>query len=276
MSPSAERCGLFPRWGRGKVACGAAAAALALLLAAGAARAELAQEGNLRVRFEADVAPKTLPRAGTAPISVSVGGTVSTTDGSQPPALHRFEVAINRSGRLDAKGLPVCRRENIQPATTANAMAACGPARVGEGSFAANVVIPEQSPFPSKGHMVAFNGVQGGKPVIFAHVYGTEPIPTSFTLPLRISRAKGRFGTVLSASLPNVTSDVAFVTGISLTLGRSFSYRGERHSYLSAGCPAPKGFPGALYPLAHTSFSFADGRVLGAKLVRNCKVRRGG
>lgn len=251
----------------------AVATALLLVVLAAPARADLAQDGNLRVDFDAQVAPKALPRTGVAPISVSLGGTVSTTDGSRPPALKSFAIAINRSGRLDAKGLAVCRLEDIQPATTANAMAACGAAKVGEGRFDANVVIPEQSPFPSEGKLVAFNGIQNGRPVIFAHVYGTDPIPTSFTLALQISHEKGRFGTVLAATLPRVASDVAFVTGISLRLGRSFVWRGERRGYLSAGCPAPKGFPGALYPLAHTSFAFADGRVLGARLVRDCRVR---
>lgn len=244
------------------------------LLGASAAGAELAQEGNLRVRFEAGVMPKKLPRGGAAPISVRIAGTVTTTDGAQPPALRRFEVAINRAGRLETDGLPVCRLEEIQPATTANALAACRDARVGEGLFEADVVIPEQSPFPSDGRLIAFNGRQGGKPVIFAHVYGTEPIPTSFTLPLKISRAKGRFGTVLSATLPGVTSDVAFVTGISLRLHRTFSHGGERRSYLSAGCPAPEGFPGVLYPLARASFSFAGMPPLRTTATRDCRVAR--
>jgi hypothetical protein len=249
-----------------------ALAALALLLTAGAAGAELAQQGNLRIKFDAQVSPKSLPRKGTAPIAVSVGGTVSTTDGSTPPQLGEVQIAINRAGRLDTKGLPVCRLQDIQPSSTANALAACGAAKVGEGDFSANVVIPEQSPFPSEGRLVAFNGIQGGRPVIFAHVYGTEPIPTSFTLPLKISRAKGRFGTLLTAALPQVTSSVAFVTGISLKLHRSFSYRGQRHSYLSAGCPAPEGFPGVLYPLAKATFAFAGGQSLTATATRNCRV----
>jgi hypothetical protein len=272
MRSFAKRCRLFTSHSTYKVGCGALAA-MVLLLVAGAAQAELAQQGTLRIKFDAKVSPKTLPRAGTAPISVSVGGTVSTTDGSIPPQLRQVQISINKAGRLDAKGLPVCHLSDIQPSTTANALAACGPAKVGEGDFSANVVIPEQSPFPSDGKLVAFNGVQGGKPVIFAHVYGTEPIPTSFTLPLKISRAKGRFGTVLTAALPRVTSSVAFVTGISLNLHRAFHYRGERHSYLSAGCPAPDGFPGVLYPLAKASFSFANGQTLSSKAVRSCKVR---
>jgi hypothetical protein len=237
---------------------------------------ELAQQGNLRLDFNARVRPKALPREGTAPISIDVGGKIATTDGSTPPQLRAMEIAINRAGRLDTKGLSICHLADIQPATTANALAACGDAKVGEGDFSANVVIPEQSPFPSDGKLIAFNGEQGGRRVIFAHVYGTEPIPTSFTLPLRISRAKGRFGTVLSAKLPQVTSSVAFVTGISLRLHRTFYYRGERHSYLAAGCPAPQGFPGAVYPLARATFSFAGAVALSTTATRDCRVARSG
>jgi hypothetical protein len=237
-----------------------------------AGSSELAQRGTLRVGFDAKIRPEVLPRHGVAPIGVSVGGTVTTTDGSEPPQLRQVQIAINRAGRLDAKGLPVCHLADIQPSTTQNALRACGPAKVGEGDFSANVVIPEQSPFPSDGKVVAFNGVQGGRPVIFAHVYGTEPIPTSFTLPLRVSHARGTFGTVLTASLPQVTSSAAFVTGISLTLRRSFRYRGAAHSYLSAGCPAPDGFPGALYQLARATFSFAEGQSLGSTVTRSCRA----
>ena len=101
-----------------------------------------------------------------------------TTDGSTPPQLRRFSIAINRNGRFDFAGLPACSLEEIQPSTTENAMRACGPSRVGVGSFTANVAISGQAPFPSTGKMVAFNGTEGGRPVIFAHVYGTEPVPT--------------------------------------------------------------------------------------------------
>jgi hypothetical protein len=238
-----------------------------------ATSSEAVQRGDLRLSFDAEVRPKALPRRGVAPIAIDVGGRVATTDGSQPPQLRRVQIAINRNGRLDSKGLPTCRLEEIQPATTENALAACGDAKVGAGSFSANVDIPEQSPFPSKGKVIAFNGREGGRPVIFAHVYGTDPIPTSFTLPLRISHAAGKFGTRLSASLPAVTSKVAFVTGISLHLHRTFRYRGRLHSYLSAGCPAPAGFSGVLYPLARASYDFAGGERLSASVVRSCRVR---
>lgn len=237
-------------------------------------RAETVQHGNLRVSFTAKLAPHALPRAGTAPIAVTVGGRISTTDNTTPPQLQGIDISINRLGRLDPTGLPTCRLEQIQPATTANALKACGAAKVGEGSFSADVVIPEQSPFPSAGRLVAFNGVIHGKPVILAHVYGTAPVPTSFTLTLSISHQKGVFGTRLRASLPKVASDVAFITSISLTLDRRFAYRGKRRSYLSAGCPAPKGFPGGIFPLLRASFAFSGGEKLTSTAVRSCAVRR--
>jgi hypothetical protein len=256
---------------------GVAAALLAAVLATlvSLAQAETVQRGNLRVSFSGEIQPRTLPRQGAAPIAVSVGGRIYSTDGSPPPQLRRIEIAINRNGRLDPRGLPRCPLAKIQPATTRNALAACRSALVGQGSFAASVAIPEQSPFPSQGKLLAFNGREGGQPVIYAHVYGTDPVPTSFTLPMAItSISKGAFGTSISASLPRVTSNIAFVKEISLTLRRSFSYRGERHGYLSAGCPAPKGFPGAVFPLARAGFAFEGGRTLTTVLTRSCRTTK--
>lgn len=248
-----------------------AAALVAILAAAsGAARAEVAQKGGLRVSFSGSLAPRKLPRQGRSPVAVSLGGEISTVDGSDPPGLARIEIAINREGHLDPGALPACRLEQIQPASTAYARRVCAAARVGEGSFSASVSIPEQAPYPSRGVVTAFNGVEGGRPVIFLHVFGSEPLPTSFTLPLSISPGRGTFGTVLRGTLPSVDSHVGFVTGISLRLDRGGS---ASRPYLSAGCPAPAGFSIGSYTLARLSFAFADGATLGSPLERSCRVR---
>jgi hypothetical protein len=248
-------------------------AAAALLAVAASARAEVAQKGNLRVSFKGKIAPHALPRVGMAPVAVTLAGEIETTDGSSPPQLRTIALAINRNGRLDYKGLPRCNFHQIQPATTAEAKAACQKSLVGNGTFEANVALPEQSPFPSNGKVLAFNGNLHGKPVIYAHIYGTEPLPTSFVLPFRIHQGSGAYGTTLIAKLPQVAAEWGFVSGVSLTLQRNFSYQGKRHSYLSAGCPAPKGFPGATFSFARASFGFEDGRTLSSKLQRSCGVR---
>ena len=242
-------------------------------MAVGAALAETVQRGNLRVAFLGKINPTELPRGPSAPIAVSLGMKISTIDHGVPSQLQRIEIAINRHGHLDRTGLPTCRRDQVQPSTTAEALRACGRAKVGEGRFSADVVIPEQSPFPSRGKLIAFNGTEGGRPVILAHIYGTDPIPTSYTFPLRIRHDRGTFGTLLSGSLLNATARVAFVTHISLTLRRHYRYRGRVHSYLSAACPAAPGFPGAIFPLARASLHFAGGPTLSKVLTRTCRVK---
>jgi DNA-binding beta-propeller fold protein YncE len=234
---------------------------------------ELVQKGPIRVAVSGGLAPTRLPRTGAAPINITIGGKISSTDPNTPPQLRTVSFAFNRAGRLDTRGLARCGIGDIDPSTTAQALEACRSALVGEGQFSAAVRLPEQSPFPSAGKVLAFNGTLHGRPVIFAHIYGDKPVPTSVVLPLEIHQGKGRFSTRLDASLASLTGDWGYVTGISLRLGRKFSAHGERRSFLSAGCPAPKGFPGALFPLAKASFSFVGGRTLTATLTRNCTVR---
>jgi hypothetical protein len=187
-----------------------------------------------------------------------------------PPQLARLEVAINQTGVLDTTGIPVCPLDEIQPATTRDALQSCGASLVGEGLFEAKVLLKGQASFPSVGKLYAFNSRINGRPAILAHVYGTQPAPASFTLVFEVKKTKGTFGTVLSASLPEVTSDSGYVTGLSMNLGKTFSFGGRRHSYLSAGCPAPKGFSKVSFPFARATLSFVGGKTVGKTLARSC------
>jgi len=190
------------------------------------------------------------------------------------PQLRQISLAINSYGHLDLKGLSVCRVSHIQPSSNQEAMQACGDSLIGIGYFAANVKLPEQSPFPSRGKLLAFNGRWRGKPAILAHVYGTEPAPISYTLPFQISHTKGTFGLLLETDLPQIAGEWGNITKVSMTLGRTYRSHGKTHSYLTAGCPAPSGFSGAVFPLARTSFEFAGGLALKSTLNRSCRVGR--
>lgn len=250
----------------------AGAAVLLLACCAPLSQAEVSQKGGVRVSVTAKMAPAKLPRRGAAPVAVSFAGQIGAASPAGPPQLRRISIALNSHGRLSTAGIPRCRLGRIDPSTTAEALAACGPSLVGEGRFSADVKLPEQSPFPSVGKVLAFNGLYKGAPAIFAHIYGTEPVPTSYVLPFLIEPAQGAYGTVLEAALPRVTGEWGFVTGISMRLGRTFPSHGQRRSYLSAACPAPTGFRGAVFPLARASFSFAGGLRLSSTLNRSCRA----
>lgn len=236
-----------------------------------ASASEVLQSGGVRIKVDGELAPHALPRRGAAGVHVSLDAKIVAADGGTPPQLRQIVIAINRNGHFEPRGLPVCRFAEVQPSSNAGALDACRGSLVGQGSFSADVKLPEQSPFPSAGKVLAFNGVFHGQPVILAHVFGTEPVPTSFTLPFAIGSSRGTYGTVLRATVPSTSG--GFITGLRLNIGRSFRAGGKHRSYISAGCPAPAGFPGAVFPLARTSFAFAGGPKLISVLNRDCKVR---
>jgi hypothetical protein len=244
------------------------------LLGSGMAQGELSQTGTLRISFSGDFSPRSLPRDRPAPITVHVKGAIGTTDGSHPPPVRRVEIALNRNGRVTTEGLPACTSARLQSTSTQEALARCRSALVGRGRFGAEVEFPSAEPFPATGRALAFYGTRKGRPALMLHLYITTPVQTTFVLVLKIShQEKGQFGTVLTASIPSLAGGLGSVTEIDLTLGRTYTFRGRRRSFLSASCDAPAGFPGAVFSLARGSFFFADGRRVDTTLTRDCRVR---
>jgi hypothetical protein len=244
-----------------------------VLLGAGLAHAELSQKGSLRLSFDARFSPHALPRDRDVPVTVSLSGSIRTTDGSRPPQLRTISIAVNRYGRLSTRGLPTCSTRRLEATSSKMALAACRDALVGRGRFGANVDFPELK-FPVEGRMLAFNTRRAGRTAIALHIYGTNPVEATFVLIFKITRpAKGRFGTVLTTRIPRIASDLGYVTDLSLTFERRYRYRGEARSFVSARCAAPPGLPGGLFSFARGSFSFANGQTMTTTLVRDCLVR---
>lgn len=236
------------------------------------AHAELTERGDLFVRFQGGISPTALPRTQLAPITVSVAGTVKTLSGESPPALRKIRIELNRSGKLDAHGLPVCHYGQLVAVGPKRALEGCGNTLVGEGDYDGKSAFPEQATFPSQGHILAFNGVYHGREVILAHVYGTDPVPISRIIVFYIHRTGGTYGTVITGALPDAVNHYGYVQGIALRLHRNYTYRGQPRSYLSASCAAPSGFTAAAFPFARASMTFADDRTLSSTLTRSCKV----
>jgi len=192
--------------------------------------------------------------------------------GDDPPPLRRITIALNRAGRLDTHGLPRCPLARMRATDDRAALAACRSALVGHGRYGAATAYPEQTAFPSQGRILAFNSVVGGQRAIVAHIHGGDPVQT-YLVVFRIRSSLGTYGTTLTGSLPKSTNPHGSVTHFSLDLRRTYTYRGRRHSYISAACAAPPGFSRAIFPFARASMSFEDGRTLSSSLNRSCRVR---
>jgi len=234
--------------------------------------AAVVQEGNLRISIATRLSPYKLPRTTSAPIKAFIAGHVFTADGSTPPQLKRMDIEINRHGHIETEGLPVCRLSQIKATSTERAIAACGESLVGAGHFWASVVLPEQGVYHTTGRLLAFNGLSHGRPAVLAQIYTTQPFPSSFVVPFAITHlAKGRYGTKLSAELPEALGEWGFVDRIKMTIGRTPR---EGRGYLDASCPAPRGTDTASFPLALADFAFAGGQALHATVTKSCGVVR--
>jgi hypothetical protein len=198
---------------------------------------------------------------------------VRTLAAGPPPSLRRIAIEVNRLGVLDRQGLPACPLGRLRASSTASALGSCRAALVGEGRVSGVLVLPEQVPTPFAGRVVAFNGtLPGGGPGILAHLYVSHPAPLTFVLPFSIGPGNGEFGTRLVATVPAKTRETAHITSFSLHLHRVYAVDGERRSYLSAGCPAPQGFPTATFPLVRAAYGFVGEKTVSDTLVRSCRA----
>jgi hypothetical protein len=229
---------------KGKLICIAAIAALVAAIAAGAAQGDRGtrQEhcaGVLCVGDGGGISPTALPKHGSAPVTARIEGDVKTSDGSHPAALQDLQADIDRTIKVDAVGLPTCRESQLTATSSATAKKVCGDAIVGSGSAEVEVAFPEQAPFRSTGPLVLFNGgVHGGTTTVFLHAYVNVPAPTAVIVRATVTRIhKGRFGLRLKAHVPEVAGGAGSATAFDLKIGRRYTYKGRKKSFLSAGCP---------------------------------------
>lgn len=244
------------------------------LFGAAIARGELGGGGDLVVKFGGGFAPRTLPRDRDVPVTVHLNTAIKTSEGKTPPQLRQISFEVNRYGHITTEGLPACRPAELESTSSALALARCRSALVGHGGFDAEVAFPNREPFPVHGKVLAFNGASHGRPAILLHVYASTPADVTVVLAFTIRHPReGKFGTVLSAKVPKLASDLGYVTDVALVFNRRYSSHGKHRSFLSARCAAPTGFPGAIFSFTRGTFTFAGGKKIVTTLTRNCVVR---
>lgn len=195
--------------------------------------------GNLRLTANGNFSPTALPRSKFAPITLNLSGKIETLDHTHPPAVREVIIETDKNGTINAKGLPVCTSGKLQAQTTAKARAICKPAIVGEGTTQVEVAFPEQRPFVIKSELLVFNGgVSGGKTKVFVHAYLSSPVSAAVVVPVTVSRIHhGRYGLKTVAKVPKIAGGYGSPLSFSVKVGRKFTYKGKRQSYLLAKCP---------------------------------------
>lgn len=254
---------------RRALAVTAAVFVVAAATAVGAAAVGLElRVGDIVVNAEGGFAPEALPRHENAPITVHGGGRISTVSGEDPPILETIELEFDRHGALDTTGLPVCTVAKLRATTVAQARRNCPGAIVGTGHGHAIVKLPESRPIAADSPITLFNGPpKGSNATVIAHAFTTVTGPTTFIIPIVVERIhNGVYGYRTKARIPKIANGYGIPISGSLKIGRTWSYKGVKHSYISARCET-----GHLQ--AHGKFSFSDGTALNGVFLRPCRVR---
>jgi len=227
------------------------------------------QAGNIIITGEGGFAPPALPKHVDAPITLFGRGKISTVDGELPPVLKTIQFEFDKHGSVQTVGLPVCTAGKLQATTVPQARKLCPGSIVGKGRGHAIVKFPEQIPIPISSPITIFNGPRkGGDPTVFAHAYTTVPVSTTFVVPVRIETiSNGRYGYRVKATIPKIAGGAGVPIAGSLRVGRKWTYKGRKHSYVNARCA-----DGRLQ--ARGRFGFKDGTLLEGTILRPCQVRR--
>lgn len=249
------------------------AALLAALLVFGVSagsRAEVTATHDAIITFNSRISPRILPRSGSAPVAIHIEGHVKKRKGRRAASLTKIEIAIHKAATLVSKGLPTCDIAEIDPASSAEALAKCPHAQIGHGRIRAESTFPGQPNASFDGRVLLFNGrLEDGRPAILIHVFNASP-PSSFVVPFTISKRRGLYGTVLTARVR--INRWSRVTDFNLVLNRSFRSAGHRHSYLNASCPVPKGFSVGFSPFVRATLSFSNGARAHITVVSSCEA----
>ncbi len=221
--------------------------------------------GNLELTANGSFSPQALPKNEPAPITLNISGKIRTLDGKHPPAVKEVVIETDKNGFINAKGLPKCTSGKLQAQTTEKARAACKSAIVGEGKTDIEVEFPEQAPFIAKSDLLAFNGgTSGGKTTVYIHAYLSSPVSAAVVTTVKVSKIhNGRYGLKSVATIPKIAGGYGSPISFSLKIGRTFTYKGKKQSYLLAQCP-----DGHLN--AKGVGIFSDGTRLAGSLVRAC------
>jgi hypothetical protein len=236
--------------------------------------------------------PIKLPRTEPAPITLSIGFESPQVEGSTPD-LGSIDLELSRHITFETAGLLSCSSDQLYATDTPQE--SCPKSLVGHGSVTSEIRNPRGTTDTVTGHLLAFYALEGHRRLILARVETGEPLPLVYVIPFTIGKAEGRFGTDLSVS----TQAMARLQGIcarnpycfysphklvgaygqisSFEMSLHRTYRGERGpaTFVSAVCPAPRGFRQVNLRLADVRLNYVSGPPpLSDALVRSCIASR--
>jgi hypothetical protein len=240
---------------------------IAVLVMGGMAVAAIVlRAGPVEVTAEGGFTPTTLPKDKTAPITLHGEGRIANSEGGLPPILETLTVWYDKHGEVVTKGLPYCTKGKLAATTSATARKVCAGSIIGEGRGTALIAFPEQRPFKASSPITIFNAApHNGNPTVLAHAYLSVPAPTTYIVPVEIQKVNaGPYGFRTEAKIPKIAGGSGIPLEGSLTIGKRWTFKGQKLSYANASCPS-----GKLQAKVETGFT--EGTKINGIIIKRCK-----
>lgn len=200
-----------------------AAILLVGLVGVGGAQGATVAAPGLSVDASTIVTPNRLPRHGAAPVKLAVNWAITWTDPASLNPLRDISLALDRQLTVDTTGLPTCTVHDIHELLPNQARKKCGASFIGSGTAIDTFHFPEQQPFALHRTLLFFNTRVAGRPQVLLYTcwfrdVGVYPLGGSRSLRFQFGRVS-----------PETES-------FQFHLGKTWRYRGQKHSYLSGRC----------------------------------------
>lgn len=201
------------------------------LLGAGSAQGAALNGPNLDATVTAAVKPSSLPKRGSAPVTLSIqGGIDQTVD--QPKEVKSVTVRLDPQLAVSGAALPTCKPSDVDGVPLALARHECRAALVGSGDVTLRYLLPGVSglvPVDVRGSLLFFNGAASR---LLTYLSLRDPVVGVPHTVTALGTAKRRVLEIplLGLGMEGTTTDFRF------RLGRTWGRHGKKVGYLSGRC----------------------------------------
>jgi hypothetical protein len=216
---------------------------------------------SLPLEVEGMISPSKLSKTIYAPISLTWDGKFSAPpQGTKYGLKSLLSLQFDKNIAIFTKGLSTCTLSAAEETEQS-----CPKAIVGHGNVEMGLESPERPAFYEKGPVVIYNGAHlGGRPSLIFRFQPNGPLPLTLSATGVFRKATGKFGTQTSIELPDWFYGKLYLTGLQMTIGKSWNYKGKKVGLLSAKCPK-----GSL--LIHSEYEFGEtGTKVSREIANHC------
>jgi hypothetical protein len=217
--------------------------------------------GNGEVIFGAGVAPTVVSKAKPTPVALSVFWDIATPAGLQPPQLNTLTLKLDGNVAIDLQGYPACN-PSLPYQGPHGPEQTCRRARIGSGTIAVSIALPEAEEVRLSRKLLIFNG---GRNKLYAYGRIDAPVPSAIVITGQVEKIhEGGYRTEVVFSVPRIAGGLGSLTSFKAMIGRRYPDEARQTGIVTLRCPGGKF-------VIHGDALFDDGTQIGEKVARTCQ-----